>query len=204
MKVAGGRYGCALGSPQASRSPLLSHIHDLSGRILVGERPWNVRNILQTVTKREKQYRNKRKEETTRRNVTAEGPSRPFPRYRSAGLRKCTLCKGPRREIRATRCENETAEPRSVFWTIGQRRRKESTRNLERNGREREGDTGREREKPRRPREEKKSKRARVFRSLNVTRTALPRSSDSRSRCTAKRRIMQRASSLTQSCARSV
>lgn len=29
MKVAGGRYGCALGPRQASRSPLLSHIHDL-------------------------------------------------------------------------------------------------------------------------------------------------------------------------------
>lgn len=148
--------------------------------------------------KEETIYKLTKRGETTRRNVTTGVHPVVFrSRYRSAGLRKCTLCKGSRCEIRATRCENETAEPRSVFWTIGQRRRKEPTRNSR-------GMGAREKEIPRQPREEKKSKRARVFRSLNVTRTALPRSSDSRSRCTAKRRIMQRASSLTQSCARSV
>lgn len=94
-------------------------------------------------------------------------------RHRFAGLHKCTLCKGSRWGIKATRCENETAEPRSVFWTIGQRRRKESAR---RNGREKERQKTRLRGK---------KASARVFRSLNVTRTALPRSSDSRARARA-------------------
>ena len=80
-----------------------------------------------------------------------------------------------------------------------------STKEGERSWRGTRQERARERRRDRETDEkEKKSKRARVFRSLNVTHTALPRSSDSRSRCTAKRRIMQRASSLTQSCARSV
>lgn len=38
----------------------------------------------------------------------------------------------------AARCENETAGPQSVFWTSGQRRRKESARGNDEDGENRE------------------------------------------------------------------
>lgn len=83
------------------------------------------------------------------RNVTAGGAISSISDrgYRSAGLHKYTLCKESRREIKATRCENETAEPRSVFWTIGQRRRKESAGNLKGTGAKERDRDSREREK---------------------------------------------------------
>lgn len=109
--------------------------------------------------------------------------------------------RGSRWGIKATRCENETAEPRSVFWTIGQRRRKEPAR-VKRVAIKRE----RERKKKNRDGKKEKSKRKSFpLVERNTHRFAtIQRFTRARARYTAKRHIMQRASSLTQLRARSV